>query len=193
MRYADVMVESPPWRQQRYIDAYRFAAEAHRGQIFPGTDGLPYVMHVSMVAMEVMTALALETFEAPDLAVQCALLHDTIEDTGVSPEDLEGRFGAAVAAGVAALSKDPSLPKPEQMADSLRRICQQPREVWIVKLADRISNLQPPPARWSKEKRTRYRDEAENILDALGPASPYLAARMRRMIDGYQAHIDAAT
>lgn len=193
MRYDRSMVASSPWRQQDCIAAYRFAAEAHRGQTVPGTDGLPYVMHVSMVAMEVMATLAIESFDKPDLAVQCALLHDTIEDTEVTQGELAERFGAAVAHGVAALSKDASLPRSERMADSLERIRQQPREVWMVKLADRITNLQPPPARWSKEKRIRYRDEAKNILRALGAASPYLARRMRAMIDGYAEFLDTAT
>jgi len=99
-------------------------------------------------------------------------------------------FGAAVADGVRALSKDPALPKPEAMADSLRRIRQQPVEVWMVKLADRINNLQRPPEYWAAEKIYAYQAEAEKILQALGAASPFLAARLREKIDAYGAFAD---
>ena len=60
------------WSQDTYIKAYRFAAEAHNGQLVPGTT-LPYIMHVSFVAMEITAALSVEPVNNPDLAVQCAL------------------------------------------------------------------------------------------------------------------------
>ena len=172
------------WSQDAYLEAYRFAAEAHLGQLCPGTE-ISYLMHIGFVSMEVLAALAAEEYDDGDLAVCCALLHDTVEDTEVSREDVAERFGDAVAAGVAALSKDSSLAKSERMADSLRRIRAQPREVWLVKLADRISNLAPPPAHWSAEKTTAYREEAQEILDALGEASPFLSARLAERIDAH--------
>jgi GTP diphosphokinase / guanosine-3',5'-bis(diphosphate) 3'-diphosphatase len=71
------------------------------------------------------------------------------------------------------------------MADSLRRIKLQPREVWLVKLADRIVNLQPPPEHWQADKIAAYRAEARVILAALGEASPLLAARLAEKIEAY--------
>ncbi len=184
------MSQKPGWSPDRYVAAYRFAADAHRGQTVPGSGGLPYITHVSLVSMEVIAALQVEPFASPDLAVECALLHDTIEDTSVSHEDLAREFSTEVADGVQALSKDPSLPKAERMQDSLNRIREQPREVWIVKLADRITNLQPPPEPWSAEKRERYRNDAMSILDALGEVSPYLGARLQAKIAAYREYID---
>jgi (p)ppGpp synthase/HD superfamily hydrolase len=93
------------WSQDAYIRAYRFAAEAHNSQFVPGTT-LPYIMHVSYVAMEITAALSVEQVNNPDLAVQCALLHDTIEDTKATYDDVRKRFGTDVADGVLALSKD---------------------------------------------------------------------------------------
>jgi (p)ppGpp synthase/HD superfamily hydrolase len=182
----------------RYVLALQFAAVRHAGQIVPGSE-LPYLVHLTSVAAELIAGLdsdrALVT--DPDLAVQCALLHDTLEDTAHSHEaraalraDLAARFGAAVADGVAALSKDDRLPKADRMTDSLRRIRTQPREVWMVKLADRITNLAPPPAHWSRDKRTAYRAEAITIADGLADASPALHARLRARIDGYARYID---
>ena len=76
------MNKIPIWSQEKYIHAYHFAAKAHRGQLYPGT-GLPYLMHLSFVSMEIIAALAVEEVKHPNLAVQCALLHDVIEDTKI--------------------------------------------------------------------------------------------------------------
>jgi (p)ppGpp synthase/HD superfamily hydrolase len=121
--------------------------------------------------------------------VQCALLHDVIEDTEVSYAQVAETFGTEVAEGVSALSKNPDLEKSQQMADSLQRIRQQPKAVWMVKLADRICNLQPPPHYWTREKCARYREEAHVILNALGEASPYLAERLRIKIADYAVYL----
>jgi (p)ppGpp synthase/HD superfamily hydrolase len=167
-----------------YVDALRFAAERHHGQIVTGT-GLPYLVHVVSVAAEVIAALGHERFAAPDLAVQCALLHDTLEDTATTEAELTAHFGGAVTAGVRALTKDAALPKEARMGDSLRRIQAQPHEVWIVKLADRITNLARPPDSWSRDRRLAYGTEAGEILRALAPASLYLADRLAARIAGY--------
>ena len=174
------------WSPERYLAAWNYAARMHGAQKVPGTE-LPYLAHVGAVAMEVMRALVQGGPVAdPNLAVQCALLHDVIEDTPASYADVAERFGIAVADGVLALTKDKTLPsKAEQMADSLARIRQQPAEVWMVKLADRITNLQPPPAHWDDAKIAAYRVEAQAILDALGEADGWLAARLREKIGEY--------
>lgn len=175
--------------QDHYIKAYRFAALAHNGQKVPDTD-IPYLMHLSLVSMEVIASFAVEPGRDCGLAVQCALLHDVIEDTATTYEQVLETFGQQVADGVLALTKKERLPtKQEQMADSLRRIKEQPLEVWMVKLADRITNLQPPPSYWTLEKNKKYQAEAVMILDALGEASPYLAARLRGKIDSYDEFI----
>jgi (p)ppGpp synthase/HD superfamily hydrolase len=176
------------WSQDDYVRAYRFAAQAHLGQTVPGKD-LPYITHPSLVSMEVIAALGAEPGRDGNLAIQCALLHDVIEDTDVVLEQLEAIFGKAVAQGVLALSKDETLEKSRQMPDSLRRIQQQPGEVWMVKLADRISNLAPPPYYWTKEKIASYREEAIEIHDALHSASPFLAARLLDKIEAYKAYL----
>jgi (p)ppGpp synthase/HD superfamily hydrolase len=176
------------WSQDTYIETYRFAANAHRGQLVPGTD-LPYAMHFTLVSMEVIAALRYESGRDESLAVQCALLHDVLEDTDTTHCQLIEQFGAAVAAGVLALTKDSKLDKSTQMADSLRRIRQQPPEVWMVKLADRITNLQPPPSFWTKDWIAAYRAEAVEILAVLGEASVVLSSRLREKIDGYGTYL----
>ncbi len=183
------MSSTPIWSPDRYARAYAFAAEAHRGQCVPGSNGLPYVMHVSLVCMEVMTTFTVEQVADPNLAMECALLHDVIEDTDIDRQQLADEFGTAVADGVQALSKDSSLARDQRMADSLLRIRAQPHEVWLVKLADRITNLAPPPAKWTREKCMHYHGEAAQIDNALGDASSYLRARIRERMRAYEAYI----
>jgi (p)ppGpp synthase/HD superfamily hydrolase len=171
----------------RYVAALRFAAERHAGQRVPGT-ALPYLVHVVSVAAEVIAAGDMVDGEH-ELAVMCALLHDTIEDTETTAQEIAARFGAAVADGVQALSKDPALPKAERMADSLRRIRAQPRAVWAVKMADRITNLSEPPAGWPEEKRRAYLEEARTIAQTLRGASAALDARMTQRIADYARYL----
>ena len=168
--------------------AIRFAAESHQGQSY-GSDGLPYLLHLSQVLGELSVAEREAPSVHPALTLLCGVLHDTVEDTEVTCEELAERFGPSVAAGVAALSKSPSLRGRAALLDSLERIEKQPREIWRVKLADRISNLQPPPAHWSHEKQRAYCDEAELILSRLGVASRPLAERLRSAIERYRQAI----
>ncbi len=176
------------WSQDKYAEAYWFAAEAHQGQTLPGT-GLPYILHPTLVSMEVIAALQLEPGHVEDLAVQCALIHDVIEDGGVTYQEIKSHFGEAVARGVRALSKNEKLAKRLQLKDSLRRIRLEPREVWMVKLADRISNLRPPPHFWTANKIRSYREDALRIYEAMKDASPALAGRLMAKIDAYQAYM----
>jgi len=185
----------PIWSPDAWQRAWRFAVVAHHGQRFPGTE-LPYVLHVSAVANEVSHAIAQRArgerpVADPDLAIQCALLHDVVEDTDVDTETIAARFGPAVAAGVAALSKDPAVgDKPAQMRDSLTRIRALGPEIWMVKLADRITNLQAPPEFWTVDKIRRYREEAREIHRQLGEACPVLGPRLVAKIDAYGVYAE---
>ncbi len=175
------------WSPDNYMAAARFAAEAHHitGARVPGTR-LPYFYHVTLVAMETIGVLGVEAGHDGDLAVQCALLHDVLEDTAITAEALSARFGPSVPKGVEALTKDTRIANPpSRLADSLARIQRQPSAIWVVKLADRIVNLQPPPEHWEPRRVARYRDGARQVLDTLGTASPYLADRLARKIHGY--------
>ena len=190
-------IDNGQWQQDTYIKAWNFASKAHCKQFIPGSD-VPYINHVGLVAMEVISALAqpqidkmlhYQPIKFQNLAVVCALLHDTIEDTAVTFEDIETAFNQYVAAGVLALTKNTNLAtKRDQMIDSLARIKAQPLEISMVKMADRITNLQPPPAHWTKDKIRNYRDEAQLILETLGTKNEYLAQRLKEKIDNYQQY-----
>jgi (p)ppGpp synthase/HD superfamily hydrolase len=177
------------WSQEIYIKALHKASQAHQGQKIPGSE-IPYIQHLSIVCMEIIAALNIENFHDGNLAVQCAILHDTLEDTNITFEQIQTEFGDAVANGVLALTKNPSLEKSWQMFDSLNRIKQQPQEIWMVKLADRITNLQAPPNYWQQDKIIRYRQEAIEIYENLKDASQFLASRLAIKIENYQRFID---
>lgn len=177
------------WSLDAWHDAWELAAEAHLGQTIPGRE-IPYLSHIGAVAMEVGWAIAARVesrpVTRPTLAIQCALLHDVVEDTEVTLEQITKRFGDDVARGVAALTKNPAVgDKPAQMRDSLARIRQCPPEVWMVKLADRIHNLREPPHYWSAAKIRGYCDEARVIHEALAEACPVLGPRLLERIPVY--------
>lgn len=163
------------------IHALGFAKQAHGSQTIPGSD-IPYVAHLMAVSDTLKPCL---TAANAALIVPVALLHDTIEDTAVTHADLVREFGQTVADGVLALSKNPDLPKAQRMPDSVKRIQAQPRPIWMVKLADRIVNLQPPPHFWGEAKIAAYREEARFILAELGSADEYLARILKQKISEY--------
>lgn len=189
MKKDAVEINAAIWRPDGFLAAWRFAAEAHLGQRVPGSE-LPYLTHIGAVSMEVMTAISAMPVDRPDLAVQCAVLHDVLEDTATTYDVIANQFGVAVADGVKALTKNGDLAtKKEKMADSLARIAGQPPEIAMVKLADRITNLQPPPAFWKPVKIAAYLEEAALIHQTLGHAHPLLGRRLKEKMTEYRRFI----
>lgn len=177
--------------QSIYQKTITYATLKHleNNQVIPDSQ-LPYVVHLSNVAMEILIA-ANNTKEFDlNFATQVALLHDTLEDTTTTFNELELEFGIEVAQGVSALTKNDKLPKDEKMLDSLNRILIQRKEVWAVKLADRITNLQKPPKTWDSLKKRNYKKEAETILENLKGGNQYLENRLRIKIQEYESYID---
>lgn len=174
--------------QDYYQCAIQFAGEKHKHQTLPGSEA-NYLQHVSNVAMEILLAYAHTKNFDVDFAVQTALLHDTIEDTDATYEEVKQHFGQRVADAVLALTKDDSLSgKQEKMANSLLRINALEKEVAMVKLADRITNLQHPPGHWSSEKIAQYHEEASAIADALVDKHAYLHQRLLDKMEAYRRH-----
>ena len=176
--------------QSHYQKAIKFAAAKHaaQNQTIPGTN-LPYVVHLSNVAMEILIASFHSGNFNLDFAIQVALLHDTLEDTSTTFGELDTEFGLDIAKAVFALTKNTDLPGEVQMQDCIRKIKLLQPEVWAVKLADRITNLQPPPPHWNKERKNRYRDEAIVILSELRDGNEYLTKRLEEEIEEYGGYI----
>ena len=177
--------------QENYIEVLNFAALAHGEQKTP--KGLPYIAHITCVAMEVINACEKSQLEQnkTDLAISCALLHDVIEDTNITYDEIYVKFGDKIANGVEALTKDKTKStKQEQMKDSLERLLAQPYEIQMVKLADRITNLGIPPKHWDSEKIKKYQEEAALILSCLKNSNIYLSKRLEEKIEEYKKYIN---
>ena len=174
--------------QESYNKALSFAAMKHEGQLLPGST-LPYLIHVTSVAMEVLVAGAHTMHFNLPFAASVALLHDTLEDTQTSFKELAENFNESIAQAVLSLTKFSNLPREEQIPDSLKRIKLQPKEVWAVKLADRITNLQAPPLDWDYKKRRKYCGDAQMIWDELHGGNIYLSDRLKSKIVDYQQFV----
>ena len=177
----------PPSAPQEIQDFYNkalfYAAAAHNGQFY--STNLPYVIHVCMVANEVIMAdKNVPVMNLKD-AVQIALLHDVLEDTPVTKEELSRHFEPQVVHGVDLLTKR----KGQPFHDYLQRIKEGPKDIAVIKMCDRIINLQKPPAAWPSSKIADYSDESEMILEMLGDGHVYAANRLKSKIEEYQQYI----
>lgn len=176
-------------------DAWQLASTLHTGQSYGGQnegDRVEYINHIGSVVFEINNALNYEQGLNRELSILCAILHDTLEDTEATFESIQDAFGVQIALGVLALTKNESLEtKEQQMLDSLERIKAQPKEVWAVKLADRICNLYAPPFYWNNEKKEKYMEEAQLIYDHLKDGSNYLSERLLKKIESYKRFITA--
>jgi len=178
------------FNQEKFLKAWLFASKKHKDQKYPGDD-LPYLTHIGNVVMEVIAVA--DSIPDINLAVSCAILHDTIEDSDTTYNEIVDKFSIAIADGVMALTKnnqllaiDEASTKEAQMKDSLERIKKQPKSVWAVKLADRIANLGEPPTSWDNEKRLEYVKSSNMILSFLGNANSSLFMRLQQKIENYQ-------
>jgi (p)ppGpp synthase/HD superfamily hydrolase len=177
------------WNQEEYQKAIAFAGFAHRNQLVPGKE-YNYVVHISNVAAEIARLILVEKIGNENLSIQCALLHDVIEDTDTKPEEIEKEFGKEVLNGVLALTKNKEIDKEGRMKDSLKRIKEQGKEIACVKMADRITNLQKPPEYWNKDKIKKYIDEAILIHNELNSYSEFLGYRLKVKIKEYENYLD---
>ncbi|KFF05850.1 HD domain-containing protein [Flavobacterium reichenbachii] len=178
------------WSIDDLQKTWHLVSKLHEGQKYGGEEEglqIEYINHIGSVTFEIINALNHSPALNGDLAVKCALLHDTIEDTEISFEKVKVLFGQEVANGVSALTKDTTLKdKSAQMEHSLSRITQQPKEVWSVKMADRICNLYAPPYYWTNEKIIEYHKESLLIYDTLKEGNIYLANRLKEKIENYK-------
>ena len=158
------------------LRALAFAAHKHRDQRRQDVAASPYINHPIALADVLVNEGGIEEVE-----VLCAaLLHDTIEDTDTTRDEVAGAFGERVAAIVAEVTDDKTLAKAERKEAQVEHAAHISREAKLVKLADKICNLRDvvahPPAGWSLERRREYFDWAKRVVDRLRGAHPGLEA-----------------
>jgi len=158
----------------RLIKAADFAAFKHRRQRRKDAEASPYINHPLALAR----VLKLEAGVGDVDALVAAILHDTVEDTETTVEELEREFGHVIAAIVAEVTDDENLPKPERKRLQVERAPHISQHAKLVKLADKICNLRDvidaPPANWPLERRRAYFEWAKAVIDGLRGAHPGL-------------------
>ena len=149
------------------LKALHFAAIKHRDQRRKDTEVSPYINH----PIEVAELLA-RVGGATDLVIlQGAILHDTIEDTETTPEELEAAFGPEVRRVVEEVTDDKRLPKAERKRLQIEHAPHLSDRAKQIKIADKISNVRAvtkaPPADWPLERRREYLDWTEQVVTGL--------------------------
>ncbi|CAN7510518.1 HD domain-containing protein [Bosea sp. LjRoot237] len=140
-----------------------FAARVHNGQTRKGESGPPFILHLAEVADLLAKAL-----EKPDAElVAAAWLHDAVEKTRITSDEIENVFGPRVASLVAEVSDDKSLPEAERHRMQIETIGEKTEAARLLRLADKISGLrelaEDPPADWDVARRRDWLQFATGV------------------------------
>lgn len=149
------------------IRAVGFAANKHRDQRRKDKRASPYINHPIALA----EVLWIEGHVRDPAVIAAALLHDTIEDTDTTPEELKGEFGREIADIVEEVTDVKFLKKRSRKMLQVARASRASSQAKLVKLADKICNLRDivsnPPERWSVDRKREYFDWAKAVVDQI--------------------------
>ena len=155
----------------KLLEAASFAAKKHRYQKRKGDDAEPYVNHPLEVANLLANVGKVSDY---DILI-AAVLHDTVEDTETTQEELATLFGEKVSGYVLEVTDDKTLPKAERKQKQIEHAPHLSTGAKQIKLGDKISNITDvtnnPPAGWSKERRLEYVDWGEKVVNGLRGAN----------------------
>jgi guanosine-3',5'-bis(diphosphate) 3'-pyrophosphohydrolase len=144
--------------------ALRFAADHHRDDRRKGAGASPYINH----PIEVASVLVEAGVDDPEV-LAAALLHDTVEDTWATPEEIEAEFGPRVRALVEAVTDDKSLRSGERKRLQVVHAADLEPDAKLIKIADKTANVHDvghdPPARWTLERRRDYLEWTERVVE----------------------------
>ncbi len=158
------------------LKALAFAAHKHKDQRRRDVDASPYINHPISLA-----DILCNEAHVTDIETICgALLHDTVEDTETTAEELEDVFGRAIRDIVMDVTDDKTLPRAARKQAQIDHAAHISDKAKLVKLADKISNLRDvlnnAPADWSLQRRQGYFDWALKVIDQVRGAHPGLEA-----------------
>lgn len=158
------------------IKAMAFAAEKHRNQRRKDADASPYINHPIALAHTLVNEGGIEN----PLVLCAAVLHDTIEDTETTADELKGCFGEKITSIVLEVTDDTSLPKHARKQLQIEHAPHISPEAKLVKLADKICNLRDiissPPAGWTEARKREYFDWAEQVVAGIQGVNSRLEA-----------------
>jgi guanosine-3',5'-bis(diphosphate) 3'-pyrophosphohydrolase len=144
------------------LRALAFAAQRHRDQRRRDGHASPFVNH----PIEVVSLLADVGGVSDTTALAAAVLHDVVEDTATTADEIESVFGAAVARIVAEVTDDPALPRRERRRLQVVRAASLSPAARLIKIADKTANLRQMPSDWTPERRADYAASAQKVVDA---------------------------
>jgi guanosine-3',5'-bis(diphosphate) 3'-pyrophosphohydrolase len=158
----------------KLLSAVSFAATKHRDQRRKDALASPYINHPIALA----NVLANEAGVDDERVLIAAILHDTVEDTETTEQELIREFGQEIAAIVMEVTDDKALAKAERKRLQIEHAATISRRAKLVKLADKICNLRDiassPPTDWSEVRKQEYFDWAKSVVDGLRGVHPSL-------------------
>ncbi len=158
------------------LKAAAFAGEKHSGQCRKDKDATPYINHPLALAQILVVEGNVEDAEV----IAAAILHDTIEDTRTTGDELRLGFGDRVASMVEEVTDDKNVEKAIRKARQIEHAPHLSNGAKLVKLADKIANLRDvahnPPAKWDLARRREYFDWAGKVIAGVRGAHPRLEA-----------------
>lgn len=172
----------------RLLQALDFAAERHSAQRRKGPDAAPYVNHLIEVATLVANVGQIEDVEV----LIAAVLHDVLEDTPTTADEVSERFGPRVCSFVQALSDDKSLPRQRRRELTLQELPAMDALVKVIKLADLSSNIKFLPSTWSDARKLEYLEWSEHAATICSPECQALAELYWQRARATRARLEAA-
>ena len=165
------------------LKALHFAADKHRDQRRKDEDASPYINH----PIEVAELIARVGGVSDLVTLQGAILHDTIEDTNTTPEELEAAFGPEVRRVVEEVTDDKLLPKADRKRLQIEHAPELSERAKHIKLADKIANVRSvtfaPPAKWPLARRLEYLDWTEQVVGGIRGCNPDLERLYSELLD----------
>lgn len=168
--------------KEQILSVAFFAAEKHQAQVRKDANKTPYIVHPIGVADQLITLARVR-----DVAIiQAALLHDTVEDTETTFEEIKGEFGEEVASLVAEVTDDKSLSREERRRIKIVSAPEMSEGAALIKLSDVCYNIRDvitsPPPSWSQERCDGYVRWATEFVDNLSYKDSVLKARFDRLV-----------
>lgn len=158
------------------LEALHFSATKHSDQRRKDKEASPYINHPIRVAQ----LLASEGGVTDLVTLQAAILHDTVEDTDTTPEEIERHFGPEVRRVVEEVTDDKELPKAERKQRQVEHAPHLSPQAKQLKVADKAANVQnittSPPDGWSLERKREYLDWADRVVAGCRGCNPALEA-----------------
>jgi guanosine-3',5'-bis(diphosphate) 3'-pyrophosphohydrolase len=171
------------------LKAIHFAAQKHRHQRRKDVEQSPYINHPIQVAYQLVDLAGVEDSEV----LMAAILHDTLEDTATTAQELEAQFGATVRQLVESVTDDKRLPKPERKQRQIDHAATLSPGAALIKISDKIANVrdvaQSPPAGWDMARKQQYLDWAEAVVNNCPTSNLVLKQQFQQTVAAARAQM----